>query len=305
VSRWGRTAALVLVGLGCTRSAADHEILGDREYAAGQYRDALAEYELGLRATAGSASLHAKTAAAAFHVGDFTLAVAEYRVLAESDRSRADEAADGLVRVAEAALQAGDHTALAAAAAGLRAVAPRRPLGRYARPVALDASAAGDVNGALAYLPMAVAASTDGRIGDSLLFLYGDAALSAKDCATAVAVFEGVLRRQRQAAVLDGAREGLARCALVRGQEALTAGNSADAEQWFRRAAAPGATVEVARAAALGLGDVLLAKGDVAGAMEQYQQAIAGGSPGDSLAERARAKIEALGRADTVPTKSP
>ncbi|HTR22237.1 MAG TPA: tetratricopeptide repeat protein [Gemmatimonadales bacterium] len=305
MSRWSRAAALLLVGVGCTRSAADHEVLGDREYAAGQYRDALAEYELGLRATAGSAALHAKTAAAALHVGEYTLAVAEYRVLAEADKSRADEAADGLERVASAALQAGDHTALGAALSGLRVVAPNRPLGRYARLVALDAAAAGDVNDALAYLPTAIATSSDARTADSLLFLYGNAALGAHDCNTAVVVFEGVLRRQRQGAVLDAAREGLARCALVRGQEALNAGRAAEAEDWFRRAATPGATVDVARAAALGLGDVQLSRGDVAGAVEQYQQAMVGGLPGDSLSLRARQKLEALGRADSLPPANP
>ena len=305
MNRWSRTAALWLAVVACSRSAADHEVLGDREYAAGQYRDALAEYELGLRASTGAPALHAKTAAAAFHVGDYTLAVAEYRALAEADRSRADEAADGLERVANAALQAGDHTSLASALAGLRAVAPKRPLGRYARLVALDAAAAGDVNDALAYLPIAIAATADARVGDSLLFLYGDAAVASHDCVTAIAAFEGVLRRQRQSAVLDDAREGLARCALVRGEDALKAGHAADAEQWFRRAATPGAAVEVARAAAIGLGDVQLSRGDVAGALEAYQQALEGGSPGDSLAQRAREKIQALGRADSIASPQP
>lgn len=306
MSRLDYAVALLLMGgLGCSRSAADHEVLGDREYAAGSYRDALAEYELGLRATTGSATLHAKTAAAAFHVGDYAVAVAEYRVMAEADRSRAEEAADGLERVSAAALQAGDRTALAAALAALRVVSPRRSLARYARTVALDAAAAGDVNGALAYLPTAIAATSDARLSDSLLFLYGDAAVGARDCVTAVAVFEGVLRRQHQAAVLDGAREGLARCSLVRGQAALSAGHAAEAEDWFRRAATPGASVDVARAAALGLGDVQLARGDVAGAMEQYQQAIEGGTPGDTLEQRARLKIQALGKADTLSTPKP
>src|SRR5207244_4301459 len=45
----------LLVAAGCTRSAADHEELGDRAYAAGAYRDALAEYQLGLKAQPGNA----------------------------------------------------------------------------------------------------------------------------------------------------------------------------------------------------------------------------------------------------------
>ncbi|HKW41917.1 MAG TPA: hypothetical protein VJN39_11775, partial [Gemmatimonadales bacterium] len=92
-----------LLALACQPSAADHEELGDREYAAGSYRNALAEYELGLKAHPSSADLNAKTGAAALHVGDFAAAVDAYVALAERDRSRAGEAADGLERAARAA----------------------------------------------------------------------------------------------------------------------------------------------------------------------------------------------------------
>jgi len=115
-------------------------------------------------------------------------------------------------------------------------------------------------------------------------------------------VFEGVLRRQRQTAVLDAAREDEARCALSLGQTALTAGRPTDAEGWFRRAVIPGATVEVMRGASLGLGDVALARGDVVGAVDYYQQVLAGGLPGDSLAQRAQEKLNALGRAGSDST---
>ena len=300
MTRAGAAAALA-VALACARSAADHEVLGDREYAAAAYRDALAEYQLGLRAGAGAAGLHAKAAAAALHTGDFGIAADEYLALAREDRSRVDEAADGLERVARAAAGANDRGALAAALRGLREAVPARPLGSYARVVALDAAAAGNTADALAYLPTAIATAPDARTADSLLFVYGMAAALARDCATATVVFEGVLRRQRQPAVLDAAREGVARCALVRGEAALAAGRPGDAEEWFRRAATPGAAVDVTRAAYVGLGDVALARGDVVGAVDLYQQALVGGVPGDSLAQRTQEKLNALGKPDSTP----
>jgi tetratricopeptide (TPR) repeat protein len=290
-------AALVLV-LACTRSAANHEDLGDRAYAAGGYRDALAEYQLGLKAEPGSAALHAKAAAAAAHIGDLALAIAEYRALAAEDRSRAEEAADGLERVLRAAWAANERGAVAAAVHAVREIAPGRPLGRYARLVAVDAVERGDAPGALALLPTAIAAASDGRAADSLLYLYGAVAVRTSACSTAVPAFEAVLRRQRETAVLDRAREGIGQCALVEGQRALERGEPANAEDWFRRATAPGAAVDVARAAFLGLGDVRLALGDLAGAMESYQQALVGGVPGDTIAQRAREKLNALGRAE-------
>ena len=48
--------AILAIALACAPSAADHEQLGDRLYAGTQFRDALAEYELGLKANPGSAS---------------------------------------------------------------------------------------------------------------------------------------------------------------------------------------------------------------------------------------------------------
>jgi tetratricopeptide (TPR) repeat protein len=299
-----RQVALILLGLvfGCTRSAADHEELGDRAYAAAAYRDALAEYQLGVKAGP-TADLLAKSAAAALHTQEYALAAAQYRALADKDRSRAAEAAEGLERVVRAALAANDRTALANALAALQAVAPGRPLGRYARLVALDAAARGDTATALALLPVAVAIAPDGRSADSLLYVYGMAAARARDCETAVPAMEGVIRRQREPSVVDGAREGLSLCALMQGHTLLDQGKPGDAESWFRRATAPGASLDVTRSAYLGLGDVRLAQGDVAGALENYQQAMAGGNPGDSITIRAQQKLNALGKPD--PDASP
>ena len=289
---------LVLVSMACTRSAANHEELGDRAYAAGSYADALAEYQLGRRSNSGSATLLAKLGAAAMHAEDYELAADAYRSLGRRDRSRAEEAADGLDRVARAALTANDRTALASALTGLREVAPRRPLGRYVVLAALDAVDRADTAEAVALLPMAAASAVDAARADSLLFVYGMTLVRVRNCTTAVRVFEGVIRRQRAAVVVESAREGLGLCALVEGQIALEQGRPADAEGWFRRATAPGASPDVERAAFLGLGDVRLAQGDVAGAMESYQQALAGGTPGDTISQRAQEKLNALGKAE-------
>lgn len=289
----------LLLAVACARSAANHEELGDRAYAAGAYQDALAEYQLGLAASPGSASLHAKTAAAALHTESYALAAAEYRALAREDGSRAEEAADGLERVVRAALDANDRTAVGIALAGLQEIAPRRPLGRYARIVALDALEQGNTTAALAFLPTAVAAAPDGRSADSLLYVYAATAVRAQDCSTAVPLFESVIRRRREPDVVDAAREGLGHCTLLAGQRALEQGTPGIAEDWFRRATAPGATPDVMRAAFIGLGDVRLAQGDLVGALESYQQVLVGGAPGDTLAQRAQEKINALGRAET------
>src|SRR5437867_6663084 len=275
------------IALACARSAADHEDLGDRNYAAGAYRDALAEYQLGLKAHAGSPDLYAKAAAAALHTGDYGLSSANYVALGETDRSRAAEAADGLERVVRAALAANDRNAAATALQGLRTVSPSRPLGRYTRLAALDAAERGDTGAALALLPSAVAAAGNARSADSLLFVYGMAAVRARACSTAVPAFESVIRRQHEPAVTEGAREGLGLCALVEGQRLLADGKPTEAEDWFRRASAPGSPPEVVRGAFLGLGDVKLAQGDITDALDNYQQVPSGRWAGDTPSPRA------------------
>ncbi len=294
--RW--SVALLALTCACTRSAADHEELGDRAYTAADYRSALAEYQLGVKAHPGSASLDAKLGAAALHTEEYAAAAEAYRALARDDGSRVDEAADALERVVRAALGTNDRVALASALTGLREIAPARPLGRYATLSALDAVDRGDTATALALLPVATAASGDPARADSLLYVYGMTLVRVRACSTAVRVFEGVIRRGRAPVVVEPAREGLGLCALVEGQVALEQGRPAEAEGWFRRATAPGASPDVVRAAFLGLGDVRLAQGDIAGALESYQQALVGGTPGDTIAQRAQEKINSLGKAE-------
>jgi len=92
---------------------------------------------------------------------------------------------------------------------------------------------------------------------------------------------------------------------LLEGQALLEGGKPADAENWFKRATAPGAPPDVMRAGYLGLGDVRLAGGDIPGALESYQQAIAGGNPGDSTTIRAQQKINTLGKAEPPDAPPP
>src|SRR5204863_7358628 len=110
-SRWA--AVGMALAIACQPSAADHEELGDRWYGGGAYRDALAEYQLGLKAHPGDADLDAKLGAAALHVGDYATAVSACIALAEGDRSRAGAAADGLQRAAPAAAGADDRAGAA------------------------------------------------------------------------------------------------------------------------------------------------------------------------------------------------
>jgi tetratricopeptide (TPR) repeat protein len=289
--------AVLALGVACSRSAADHETLGDRAYVGHDHAAALTEYRLALVQSQGPAGrLRAKAAAAALRAGDLLGAAQEYGLLARADGQRLDEAADGLERVARAAAAAGDTPALRAAVELLRDLGTGRSLGPYASMLAAADGAAGD----LPLLPVAAANAPDARQQDSLMFAYGQALARAGRCERAVGVFEALSRRARLP-VEDGVMTGAALCALRVARTHLGASRYDPAEQWFRRAVTLGEGAAAGRAAYLGLGDVLRARGDLVGAVNAWERVIAGAAPGDSLAESARTRLNAIASAGTVP----
>ncbi len=285
----------------CAGAAADHETLGDRAYGERHFADALAEYRLAIKLKP-SASLRAKAGAAALHASDFVAAAEEYRALAQEGGShRATEAADGLERVAKAAADGDDPAGLAAAVVGLRAVAAGRALASFARQLAQSVGPEPRSAEALNVLPYAAAGAPDARAEDSLMYLYAAALARVGRCQDAMPVFEALVRRQREPALGRPALQAGARCALSLGQQALEGGQAEQAEGWFRRAASGGEERDpVVRAAYIGIGDVLFARGAFAEAAEAYQRALAGAAPGDSLAQIAAEKLNLVASAGTV-----
>jgi hypothetical protein len=295
---WVATAVVLLAG--CTGAAADHERLGDRAYAEGHFADALVEYRLAVK-QGSTALLRAKAGAAALHVGDLVAAAEEYRALAEEGGpQRVTEGADGLELVAKAAVEHDDRAGLAAALTGLREVAPGRALGAFARQLAQTAGTEPRTAEALNVLPYAAAAAGDARREDSLMFVYASALERFGRCEQAVPVFEAVARRKREPAVTAPARRRLTSCALALGRQALDSGKAERAEEWFRRAAAGDERDALARAAYIGIGDVLFARGAYAEAAEAYQRALADAAPGDSLAQIAADKLNQVANAGAV-----
>jgi tetratricopeptide (TPR) repeat protein len=292
-----RFVVIGVLAWACARSAADHETLGDRSYVGGDHAAALTEYRLAILQSQGPAGrLRTKAAAAALRAGDLAGAAQEYGLLARTDGQRLDEAADGLERVARAAAAAGDRPALRTAVELLRDLGTGRSLGPYASMLAVD-----DGGGArdLPLLPVAAANAPDGGQQDSLMFVYGQALARAGRCERAVGVFEALTRRARLPAG-ERVTTGAALCALRVARTHLDAGRFDPAEQWFRRAVTLGEGASAGRAGYLGLGDVLRARGDLIGAVNAWERAIGGAAPGDSLAEGARARLNAIANAGTV-----
>jgi tetratricopeptide (TPR) repeat protein len=288
--------------LSCGGAATEHETLGDRAYAALQYDDALVEYRLALAQRAEEPDLLAKAAASALHSGSLADAAVAYLVLAEGgNEDRFAEAADGLERVARAALEAGDTDALTAALGGLRQAAPGRALGSLAQQLAREIGDGPPSEDVLSVLAYAAAAAPDARVLDSLMYTYAAVLRQLGRCEEAVPVFEGLARRQREPAVRESARAGLGYCAmLVAGQFHGDLQLPLSAEEWYRRTIRGAEGTVYERRAYLGLGDVLFARGDYPGAAEAYESVLFEAAPGDSLADVAYQRLNMLGQAGTV-----
>ncbi len=284
----------------CVGAAADYETLGDRAYADRDYADALVEYRLALVRRAPDADLRVKAGLAALMSGDLVTATEEYVALAlEGGDARRDEAADGLARVADAAIAAGDQAALASALDGLQQVAPGRALGSFARQLAGSLGTMARSPEALSVLIYAAAAAPDARLQDSLMYAYGVVLRRLQRCEDAVPTFESLLRRQRASSIVESSREELALCALALGRQALDRGQPAAAAEWFSRAAQGGGDSPAARVAYIGLGDVRFAQGDIVGAVQAFERARAGTSPRDSIYAIVAERLNRLGRVGT------
>jgi tetratricopeptide (TPR) repeat protein len=286
---------LLLLGAIACGSGAAPELAGDRAYGAGRYAEALAQY----RAATGRstpARVWAKLGGAALHAGDLRAAVEAYRRLAAEDASRSEEAAEGLDLVARAAVRRGDAAALQDAVLGLQAVAPGRPIARYA--LALVRRGGGPGQDAAALLPAAMAAAPDAATVDSLLGAYAATLQSGGGCEPAAPVYRAVLRRSRDREVRGRAGAGLATCALSLGLAALGGGRADDAAGWFIQAVRVDSTTWTGRRALIGLGDARVGQGDILGAAIAFQSVVdARTSVADSLARIAADRLRALGAA--------
>lgn len=298
-----RTAALVSLLLGCGGPSADHERLGDEAYREGQYQRALAEYQAA--SAQGRARIWAKLGAAALHLGEHAVATDAYLRLARTDPTRTDEAAAGLVQVAEAAsrLGAGDGQAVTRAIAALRTVDPDRPLGKLA--VAPARAGGLDRQEALAVLPVALAAADPGRQVDSLLLAYGQVLRETLACDAAVETYRTLLRRSRVATLTSRARAGLAECALYLGLDAMLSERLDEAERWFDEAASTDYAGPVGWRARIGYGDARGRQGDYLGAATAYQSVLSGPAVPDSLRGLARERLNAIAGGDLPPGTIP
>jgi tetratricopeptide (TPR) repeat protein len=295
--RLATAAACTLLAAGCVRGT-DHERLGDRRYAERSWPDALAEYRLAIRRSPATSQLRAKLAMAALHAQALGDAVQAWRDLGKADPGARDEAAEGLMRTARAAIEARDVAAVRASVDGLREIAPGRlvELGSGLLAVLDDPPRPEDAD-----LALAAAAASQGAQADSLVAAWADASSRFGRCDLASRAYDALRRRNRTPAITRSARRGLAGCQVESGRAALAAGQLDQAEEKFRAAIEIGVPDSTVRLAWLLIGDARWAAGDTATAVDSYRKAMIGGDDDNPVVRRARDQIQKLTGTPVTP----
>ncbi len=279
-------ACLTLLLAGCSIGRPTQERLGDQQWHAGRWMDAVASY----RAAGNSPRLLAKTADAALQGGLLSEAATAFTQLGAQAPERAGEAAAGLARVAYAAQQSGKQAALALAVLGLRAVAPGWPVGRVAAQLGnLDRLAPAD---AVQLIPAVLASASERDAGQPLLLALGVAHRARGACNEAIPILEGVLRTNTDAVSRDSAAASLGWCDLHLGVAALDGGHPGDAERWFDRAARLAPMAAIGRRALVGFGDARLQQGDTIAATMSWQAVASQQVTPDSLTQMALVRLQ-------------
>jgi tetratricopeptide (TPR) repeat protein len=295
--RFASLAAAALLAGACVRGT-DHERLGDRRYAERSWPDALAEYRLAVRKSPATSQLRAKLAMAAFHAQALGDAAQAWRDISKSDPGTRDEASEGLIRTALAAVEARDVAAVRLAVDGLREIAPARlaELGSGLLVVLEDPPRPEDTD-----LVLAAAAASQGAQADSLVAAWADASSRSGRCDLAARAYDALRRRNRTPAITRTARRGLAGCQVESGRAALAAGQLDLAEQKFRAAIEIGVPDSTVRTAWLLIGDARWAAGDTATAIDSYRKAMLGGDDDNPAVRRARDQIQKLTGTPVTP----
>ena len=286
-----RAAVPLCLGAAACVRGTDHERLGDRRYAERSWPDALAEYRLAARQRHATSELLAKIGLAALHTQALGDAAQAWRDLGAADPGARDQAAEGLVRTARAAIEARDVSGLRSAVSGLRELAPARlgELGSGLLEVLDDPPRPEDAD-----LALAAAAASQGVQADSLVAAWADASARSGRCDLAARAWDALRRRNRSSAITRAARRGLAGCQVESGRAALAAGQLDQAEAGFRAAIEIGAPDSIVRTAWLLLGDTRWAAGDTATAVDSYRKAILGGDEDNPVVRRAHEQLAKL-----------
>jgi tetratricopeptide (TPR) repeat protein len=286
------TAVLLFLALAaCTAAGSDQEALqrGDEAFARGEYTEALAEYRLVLRQNENDVDILLRTAHAFASVGRIDEAVDLYRRAVELDHEAADLAAADLLRVARRATDGRRDGIMAAAA--VEAALELRPgvnLTGLARPLAEHFARNGQFGQALPYFQKAMGETEP---DPNLILDLARAHEELGDCELALTYLDRV---QDDVPILRRSEVDwrVGHCSFELGMEAVEAGRADDALELFQ------ATIEVGEPrnrlapAWFEAGEILADQGRCQEAIAAFEVAQQEELGGGLLIQRARDRVD-------------
>ncbi|MEX0843053.1 MAG: tetratricopeptide repeat protein [Gemmatimonadota bacterium] len=284
---------MVLLLAACTAAGSDGQALqrGDEAFARGDYTEALAEYRLALRRDGEDARVLTRAAHAYAQVGRVEEARDHYRQAIAVDSSVADLAAADLLRVARTATERRRDGFLAAAA--VEAALELRPgvnLPGLARPLAEHFAGQGQFGRALPYFQKAIGEG----IEDPLLVLeMARAYEELGDCELALIHLDEI-RDDVPAGRRSEVEWRVGNCSFEMGRLALQEERLEDALEFFQATIDVGEPRSRVAEAWFESGEILVSLGRCSEAIEAFRRAQAAALPGGFLIERARDRIDDL-----------
>jgi tetratricopeptide (TPR) repeat protein len=288
-------AFLVLVPtlVACTAAGSEEGALqrGDEAFARGDFTEALAEYRLALRQGGNDVSVLTRTAHAYAQVGRIDEARDHYRSAIERDPDVADLAAADLLRVARSVTERRRDGMLAAAA--VEAALELRPgvtLTGLARPLAEHFSRQGQYGRALPYYQKAVAEGEDDPV---LVLEMARAHEELGDCELALVYLEQIRDRVgvQRASEVDW-RVG--NCSFEMGRQALSEERVLDALEFFEATIKVGEPRNRVPQAWFEVGEILAAEGRCGEAIRAFEQVEREELGSGFLVQRARDRIDEI-----------
>jgi tetratricopeptide (TPR) repeat protein len=288
--------AVVLAGLAlvaaCTAAGSEEEAIrrGDAAFAQGEFTDALAEYRLALRQGNDRAGTWLRTAHAFARVNRIEEAREHYEAAIARDSTLADQAVADLLRVSRRAVERRDGMVASAAADAAARIRPGVSLSGVAVDLARHYVRSAQPAQALPYFQKALAENDE---DPGILLELALAHEQLGDCERALAFFEQV-RPRIQANRRSEVDWQIGNCSYQLARESAERGFSDEALRLYRAMTDLGEPRNLLGQAWFDSAEILARRGECTAAAAAFERVVREESGNGALAARARDRIDQI-----------
>jgi tetratricopeptide (TPR) repeat protein len=287
--------SLLLLGIAaCTAVGSDEDAVhrGDAAFAAGDFSEALAEYRLAIRQGSDDVPTLVRAAHAYARVGRIDEARSHYERAIRQDPAVADIAAADLLRVARIAVERNDGIAASAAVEAAMALRPGVSLAGLALPLARHFSRNARYGEALPFYQKAITEDHGNRA--EVIMEMAMTLQELGDCQRALVHFEEI-RSEVSVARRSEVDWHVGNCSFLLAREAQDRGDNDDALRYYRTTIDTGEPRSRMAQAWFQTGEILAGRGQNSAAIAAFEAVLRDDSgEGQFLQQRARERIDQI-----------